>query len=166
MTSTKMPMSKSRKQLRVWTLIGALLALAVMTWLLVPSGDQQGSEPNPSTTSDPACSGSGDECFQTVTVLKPTISSAQSAAACKGADVTAVLNSSMTSETMQINALTFNRNAERIVVDVPADIEITTIIVGGVAADVQGSTPGLYKTTFLLPKYSWGGDSVVTVCLA
>lgn len=148
MTSTKMPMSRSRNQLRVWSLIGALLAVAVMVWLLVPSGSQSQQ--------------TSESKFQDITVTKPATNSAPST--CDGPDLTAVFTKEA-SETLQIDGLTFNRNAERAVVDVPATIKISAIIVGDVAVDVRGSTLGQYKTSYFLPYYSWGKVGVVTVCL-
>lgn len=141
----------------------AILVIFGLAWQWATS-DQSESNASSSTPRVPCTDPSGESCFKEVTVLRPVTSPSQPVA-CEGADVTAVLNGSMTSETMQIDELTFNRNAERAVVDVPAGTEITAIIVGDVAADVRGSALGQYKTSFYLPYYSWGKVGVVTVCL-
>lgn len=140
----------------------AVLAVFGLAWYWA-SDDGQSASDAPSSTSQVACDDpSGDTCFQDITVMKPVAYSGPST--CEGADVTAVFTSE-SSETLQIDGLTFNRNAERAVIDVPATIKITTIIVGDVAADVQGSILGRYKTSYFLPYYSWGKVGVVTVCL-
>lgn len=138
----------------------AILVIFGLAWQWATNSDQ--SDSNASTPPQVPCSDpSGENCFKEVTVLLPSTSPSPPVT-CDGLGLTAVF----TSETIQVDGLTFNRNTERAVVDVPAGTEITAIIVGDVAADVRGSALGQYKTTFVLPYYSWGKIGVVTVCFA
>lgn len=145
--------------------IAGVIAILVIFGLAWGWASNDQSDSNASTPPQVPCSDPfGENCFKEVTVLLPSTSPSPPVT-CDGLGLTAVFTGDMTSETIQADGLTFNKNAERAVIDVPAGTEVTAIIVGDVLVDVQGSALGQYKTSYFLPYYSWGRIGVVTVCL-
>lgn len=72
----------------------------------------------------------------------------------------------MTSETVQLNGVTFNRNAERTVIDVPVELgQLDSITVDGMYVRVM-VVPATYKISYFFPRDLWGEVQQVAVCFA
>lgn len=72
----------------------------------------------------------------------------------------------MISETTQVNGVTFNRNAERTVIDVPVELgQLDSITVDGMYVRVM-VVPATYKISYFFPRDPWGEVQQVAVCFA
>lgn len=71
----------------------------------------------------------------------------------------------MTSETVQLNGVTFNRNAERTVIDVPVELgQLYSMTVDGSYVHIM-TVPATYKISYFFPRNLWGEVNEVSVCI-